>query len=132
MGYSGAKRANTQENRIIAAKEEIGHLNIIAGCEVREPLTEGHGHVHYYAASTKANPCEIFAVVLLIEHRGGYLMVKSMDEGMEPYYYNASNTVLNALSDTTNKHANAWREKCRETNRVKSTNLMPYFSPAMF
>lgn len=54
-----------------------------------------------------------FAAVFLTSYRVEAWGYKDMDETMGPAVANAPQSLLTLLSDTTNKYAIEWREKCR-------------------
>lgn len=57
---------------------------------------------------------EVFAIVTLWRYskKNSELMLKAMDETMEPCYHNATAKLLRSLSPTTNNTAHNWRVDC--------------------
>lgn len=45
--------------------------------------------------------------------------VKTMDETMQPFYYDCPKGILDLLTPTDNKYANKWRRLCREKSEKK-------------
>ncbi len=67
-----------------------------------------------------------FAIVMLTRIKGMDFYYKEMTEDMEPFYYDCPESILNLLSDTTNKNAVQWRETCRKkVARNKFLNVCP-------
>ena len=76
----------------------------------------------------KAGDREVFAVIVLTrkdrdpDYNFGY---KDMDEGMHPFYYDCPKRILDKLTPTDDKQANAWREACsRKAERSRSLNSL--------
>lgn len=55
---------------------------------------------------------EVHALVFLIDEKNGEFGYKPMDETMLPYYYNASDKLLNLLTPTDDENALNWRKSC--------------------
>ena len=68
-----------------------------------------HGRGEYYAAVSTKCGNHVYAVVVVIDRTGGEFAYKIMGENELPYYYNAPQSVVDALTDNTDKTACAWR-----------------------
>lgn len=79
----------------------------------------------YYAAVKESDKetgnSFVFAAIVhtSIDNRDPYFNfgTKLMSEDMGPFCYDCPASILNLLSETTNKNALDWREKCREKQR---------------
>lgn len=77
------------------------------------------GREHYFAIyNARTNSTEV--IVVLASKRNGQIAVKVIDEGMGPYYYNASARVVDALSPTSDPTALSWRAYCREVYQKRA------------
>lgn len=82
----------------------------------------------YYAAVRDNTTGEVWAAVIPFTRspRGYYNFCwKSMDETFGPGYHDAPAKVLDALTETDNKYANAWRAACRKSLVRKQKTLEP-------
>ncbi len=66
-----------------------------------------------YAAVHSTNSREVFGLVLLAERRGGILYTKPISEDMGPAEDHCPARILDLLTETSNEHSRAWRERCR-------------------
>lgn len=75
-----------------------------------------------YAAVTHEE--KTFCVVILteVDTKNNQICYKDMDESMGPFYYTCPPSILNLLSPTEFRNAQAWREKCRENAKAKQAN----------
>ena len=75
----------------------------------------------FYAAVHDSRKNKTWALIVLIvkDRKTGEICYKDMDETCHPFYYNASASVLNALSPTDNENSNEWRKQCREEKKRK-------------
>ena len=113
MGWTGDFATKRE-----AINDEMSNATVVA--------SNWSGSEWYAAVRSKADADVVFGVVLLTrrEKGCGYL-VKSMDEGMGPYYFNASAKVIAALTPTTNEQANEWRAKCAARLAMKARMRKP-------
>jgi hypothetical protein len=74
-----------------------------------------------YAAVTHPKVTGAFALVVLIDRRGGQFGYKDMDEAMGPYESECPARILNELTAEPNEYAAAWRQRCREFNARRET-----------
>ena len=65
-----------------------------------------------YAAVTHPKIDGVFALVVLIERRGGQFAYKDMDESMGPYESECPARILNKLTADANDYAREWRARC--------------------
>lgn len=69
-----------------------------------------------YTSNTGGTEC----MVVITERHGGELRFKDMHEECGPYYYGASQKLINMLAPTYDPYALNWRETClKENNKVK-------------
>jgi len=117
MGWTGTY--NIPQDRAAYMRDQLeqgGNFKVVA--------QNMHGGT-YYAAVEKigVSPREVFAFIARTEVKGkGYnrmFMVKEMDETVGPYYWDASQAVMNALTPTTYEHAIEWRKKVAERRATK-------------
>jgi hypothetical protein len=76
--------------------------------------TNRKGNVIYAALRKDDKPEIVFAGIFLLQTRDGMLGVKAMGEDSWPYYYGASQRVLDALTEPATDYAREWRDKCRQ------------------
>ena len=57
---------------------------------------------------------KVWCAICLTKVKDGEFYCKDMDETMGPLYYDCPKSILNLLSETDNKYALKWRQKCRE------------------
>ena len=81
----------------------------------------------YYAAVEDIETKQVFAVICLTStniNDGSNFGYKIMDESWEPFYYDCPKSILNLLTETTDKNALEWRRKCLEKqNKPKLSDL---------
>jgi hypothetical protein len=66
-----------------------------------------------YAAVSSPDQAEVFGLVLLAERRDGVLCTKPISEDMGPAEDRCPARILDLLSESSNEHARAWRQRCR-------------------
>lgn len=64
---------------------------------------------------------QVWCAVFLTSVHGAEFSYKDMDETMHPGYYDCPESILKLLSNTDNKCAIEWREKCIEIANNKTT-----------
>ena len=82
------------------------------GKDSAEVVAESSYGSEFYAAIRRKDSNVVFGLVALIHQKGG-ICVKEMSSDMHPFYYNASNKVLNALT-VTDEDSLEWIKKSRE------------------
>lgn len=78
-------------------------------CQV---VAENSHNREFYAAIRDNKKDITFGLVVLIEKDRNGIAVKEMDASVGPCYYNASDKVLQALSEPVNDFDKKWRERC--------------------
>lgn len=117
MGWIGTKKTNSTwahvQDHVVGDRKDI---------EIVKHSTRGG---IYYLAVRTIETGEIWGLVVLTEkYRGSKeLRIKTIDEFMGPYYYNADPKVLDALSPTANSNALAWRDRCRQQAPLQKKDL---------
>ncbi|MBA3807299.1 MAG: hypothetical protein H0X28_02720 [Solirubrobacterales bacterium] len=66
-----------------------------------------------YAAVRARDQKEIFALVLLVERKGGVLYTKPISEDEGPVEDRCPARILDLLTEPSNDYARQWRERCR-------------------
>ena len=90
-----------------------------------EVLAENSHGNEFYAAVHDKKQNIVFGLVVLIKKDKEGIWVKEMDSSSGPYYYNASQKVLAALTPPVNNWDKEWREKCKEIrNTAKLTKTV--------
>lgn len=87
------------------------------GKDTAEVVAENSYGSEFYAAIRRKNSNIVFGLVALIHQKGG-ICVKEMSSDMHPFYYNASDKVLNAIT-TDDDNTKEWIQKCREAKVEK-------------
>lgn len=101
MGWDGIYRGQGIETAAEKVANDLTGLEVVAQSR--------SGSTFYVAARNPARPFEVFALVILTRYTADMIESKVMDEGMEPYFYNASKRVMDALTITTREGALRWR-----------------------
>lgn len=68
---------------------------------------------------------KVWAAVFLTSVNKDKFYYKDMDETCGPCYYDCPKSILDLLSDTDNKRANSWRQKCIEESKKPSLASLP-------
>lgn len=105
MGWTGMELKSGLSKMDRAVKlEGLDRARVVASSEKGNAL-----YVAYRGTEGR-----VFGLVVIFERCGAQTLAKSMDEGMGPFYTEASAQVLDALTEPTSQYAIEWRSACRE------------------
>ena len=118
MGWDGSIPTNFKNGRVDKKAELDSRYtweDNTTKCSVKKSKMVGS---EYYAAieyqNIKKGIKKIIGIVALTRMSDGYLMVKTMEETVGPYYYNCPVDILDLLTPTENEYALKWRRECRK------------------
>lgn len=116
MGWTGqyGRKITTKK-----AREDYVRNEVFDNARVEVLAVDGSKTDTYAAARLKESG-DVVAIVVLFETRGGETMMKTMDEGMHPYYYDCPDRIMNLLTEPRDETSKKWREGVREVKEEKA------------
>lgn len=112
MGWTYFK-APAGKRSVDILREELSSLTWLDAQQVGRTI---------YAAVTHPKVVGAFALVVLIDRRGGQFGYKDIDESMGPYESECPARILNKLTADANEYAREWRKRCwKHANAQRET-----------
>lgn len=121
MGWTFYNSIHIRPNGTVDRKKEVDNEFTREGLTVLKSTMVG---TVYYGAIKQEKTGVVFGLVVLTSSykKGGYNFgYKNIDETCGPVEDRCPLSILNLLTPTDYKHANDWRERCREYHKQKKS-----------